>query len=64
LWPRFRYAQIAITGNARDEIRQAIAQVEDSIRSMGSQKSSKSTLAQHKRGDGLDPATFPWLEQW
>jgi hypothetical protein len=45
-----------------DEIRQAIAQVEDSIRSMGSQKSSKSALAQHKRGDGPDPAAFPWWE--
>jgi hypothetical protein len=46
------------------EIRKAIAEVEDTIRSMGSEKTSKSTLAQHKRGDGPDPAALPWWEHW
>ena len=47
-----------------DEIRKAIAETEDAIRASGAQKTSKSTLAEHRRGDGARVAGFPWWEQW
>jgi hypothetical protein len=41
------------------EIKEAIAQVEDVVRNIGTQKVSKSTLAEHRRGNGPVPNAFP-----
>ena len=47
-----------------DEIRKAIAETEDAIRAAGAQKTSKSTLAEHRRGNGPCLAGLPRGEQW
>ena len=40
-----------------------IAETEDAIREASAQKTSKSTLAEHRRGDGPYLAGFPPCEQ-
>jgi len=47
-----------------DDIRKAIAETEDAIREASAQKTSKSTLAEHRRGDGPCVEGFPGWKLW
>ena len=44
--------------------RKRIAETEDAIGEASAQKTSKSTLAEHRRRDGPHVVGFPWWEKW
>jgi hypothetical protein len=51
----------SVTFRSVDEIRKAIAEIEDAIReAQGAGNGSKSSLGQHRRGDGPRGPGLPW----
>jgi len=54
----------AVTFRSMDELLKAKASVEDQIRNYGTGHASKSTLAQHRRGDGPFGPGFPGPPGW
>jgi hypothetical protein len=53
-----------VTYRSMDELRKAKADIEDEIRTYGGAAASKSTLAQHRRGDGPSGPGFPGPPGW
>ena len=49
-----------VTSRPMDELLKAKADIEEQIRTFGGKTDSKSTLAQHRRGDGPHGPGFPW----
>jgi hypothetical protein len=53
-----------VTYRPMDELLKAKADIEEQIRTYGGISDSKSTLAQHRRGDGPCGAGFPGPSGW